>query len=124
MALPAMSWKTPAKGPSACDRKPLVGDPPFNQDRADAVSWPSPNSLSRNAHMKIQPSEIRAAAQTYWTTGLWPARGAGVRPFWTIGTCVATMSRLLEGFSLCTKTRARAAAAAGPEDCDGRDQWP
>jgi hypothetical protein len=44
-------------------RKPVVGLPPAIHARSAGVAKPHPKVLSRNAHRKIQPSEIRAIAQ-------------------------------------------------------------
>ena len=78
-AWPAIWWYAPENGPLvAKPRKPAVGLPPLTQASLPAVSWPSPNALSRKAHRNTQPRLSRiAAAITYATRGVVPP-GAGV----------------------------------------------
>lgn len=64
-ACPARAEKRPPSAFSPVPlRKPVVGLPPLIQALAAGVAKPQPKVLSRNAHRKIQPSEIRASAQT------------------------------------------------------------
>ena len=44
-------------------RNPSVGEPPWIHALAEAVSWPSPNSLSRNGQRNVQPRNNRVRPQ-------------------------------------------------------------
>lgn len=54
---PERPFQKSARSPSAAYwRYPAVGDPPFSHELLDAVAYPNPKVLSRNAHNKVQPS--------------------------------------------------------------------
>ena len=56
--------KKSANGPVWFFMKPWAGVPPLIQARSDGVAKPRPNTLSRKAHMKVQPMTIRATASS------------------------------------------------------------
>ncbi len=60
--LPAIEWYMPAKGPTAWARNPSVGEPPWIQASADAVSLCRPKVLSRKGQRKVQPRQMRTTA--------------------------------------------------------------
>ena len=63
---PAIELKKEEKGPFTEDKKPRVGDPPFNHEFSGRVENPKPNSLSKKAQRNMNPREMRSRARMYW----------------------------------------------------------
>src|ERR687898_3418104 len=83
-ASPAQLWNVLSNGPTATlERNPRVGEPPLTQALSDAVAYPNPKVLSRNAHRNTNPVATRSVASQPdgWATG------SGLRSTISSGTC-------------------------------------
>ena len=66
---PVIEAKKSAKGPVWFFMKPCAGVPPLIHARSEVVAKPRPKTLSRNAHMKVQPMTIRPTASSLRSIG-------------------------------------------------------
>src|SRR5918993_760940 len=83
-ASPAQLWNVLSNGPTATlERNPRVGEPPLTQALSDAVAYPNPKVLSRNAHRNTNPVATRSVASQ--PEGR--EAGAGLRSTISSGTC-------------------------------------